>query len=132
MLSEEVAIANAIYIGYASPNSLVYENEEYKEEMGDEAIEILYGVAEDMAYSYSPYYRSFDPEIQAYVNTLWEGLKTENSTELWVHITAAVITASVIGLSIYSIYVKRQRSKSYRKRDKELKLKRRPDAEGTK
>ena len=41
MLSEEPAIANAEYICYASPNALVYNNEQYKDDMGEEAIEVL-------------------------------------------------------------------------------------------
>ena len=42
MLSEEPAIANAEYIYYASPNSAVYESEVYMDDMGEEAMEILY------------------------------------------------------------------------------------------
>jgi hypothetical protein len=33
MLSEEAAVANAIYNGYASPNTLVQNSEEYREEI---------------------------------------------------------------------------------------------------
>ena len=71
MLSEEPAVANAVYIGYASPNSLVYNNEEYIEQMGEEAMEILYGMdASELnaSYPYSPYYRAYTDDIQAYVN----------------------------------------------------------------
>ena len=42
MLSAEPAIANAEYIYYASPNSLVYEDEGYLEDIGEEAVAILY------------------------------------------------------------------------------------------
>ena len=42
MLSPEPAIANAEYIYYASPNSLVYEDEGYIEEMGEDTMAILY------------------------------------------------------------------------------------------
>ena len=79
MLSEEAAIANAEYIGYASPNSLVYNNEEYIEYMGEEAIELLYGESSqniNSEYPYDPFYHSSDDETQAYVNGLWEELKT--------------------------------------------------------
>ena len=41
MLSPEPAIANAEYIYYASPNSLVYEDEGYIEEMGEDTMAIL-------------------------------------------------------------------------------------------
>ena len=44
MLSEEAAVANAVYIGYASPNTAVTENEEYSL-YGNE---ILYPADEDM------------------------------------------------------------------------------------
>jgi spermidine/putrescine transport system substrate-binding protein len=56
MLSEEAAIANALYIGYASPNSLVYESEDYIDEMGEEAIEVLYSdVDVNENYAFDPY-----------------------------------------------------------------------------
>ena len=76
MLSEEPAIANAEYICYASPNSLVYENADYAEEMGEEAMEILYPGLEDFAALYNEYaYRNLDPDTLDYLNTLWEELK---------------------------------------------------------
>ncbi len=122
MMSEEVAIANAIYIGYASPNTLVYENAEYAEEMGDYAMQILYGASQsDINAEYNAMYGTacysmFDEDIQAHVNTLWESLKTENATELWVHITCGIIIGSLLSLAIYTTYVKKKRSKHYRKR----------------
>ena len=76
MLSEEPAIANAEYIWYASPNSAVVENEDYIEEMGDEAMAILYPDIEDFSALYNEYaYRNLDDEFLDYVNTLWESLK---------------------------------------------------------
>lgn len=76
MLSEEAAVANAEYIYYASPNSLVYENEDYIEEMGEEAMEILYPDIENFAENYNKYaYRNLDQETLYYINTLWENVK---------------------------------------------------------
>ncbi len=76
MLSAEPAIANAEYISYASPNSIVYNDEGYIEDMGEEAMEILYPEIEDFAALYNAYaYRSLDSEMLDYVNTLWETLK---------------------------------------------------------
>lgn len=75
MLSEEPAIANAEYIQYASPNSLVYENEEYKANMGADAIEILYPEMENFAELYNKNaYRNLSNEMLDYVNSLWENL----------------------------------------------------------
>ena len=128
MLTEAPAVANALYIGYASPNELVKNSEEYAEEMGEEAMDILYGVAPDeVNASYiknfgTPCYKNFTPEIQSYTNTLWETLKTENATELWVHITTGVIVAAVLTLAIYTTYIKKKRSRDYRLRDKAKKM----------
>ena len=76
MLSAEPAIANAEYIYYASPNSLVYEDADYADELGEEAMEILYPGIEDFGALYNEYaYRNLDAETLDYVNTLWEELK---------------------------------------------------------
>lgn len=76
MLSAEPAIANAEYIYYASPNALVYEDEGYLEDIGEEAAAILYPDVEDFAERYNRYaFRNLDSETLDYVNTLWENLK---------------------------------------------------------
>ena len=76
MLSEEAAIANAEYIYYASPNSIVYNNEEYLDDLGEETIAILYPEMGDFSELYNAYaYRNLDDEMLDYVNTLWEELK---------------------------------------------------------
>ncbi len=126
MLSEEVAVANALYIGYASPNVLVQNSEEYREEMGEELLAILYSEEDvNAAYPFDPYYHSFSdtdvyrPDMQAYVNGLWEELKTESAIELWVHIATAVILLIVIVPAVYSIYIKKKRSRFYRRQSKQ-------------
>ena len=76
MLSAEPAIANAEYIYYATPNSLVYEDEGYLEDIGEEAASILYPDVEDFAESYNQFaFRNLDGETLDYVNSLWENLK---------------------------------------------------------
>ncbi len=76
MLSPEPAIANAEFIYYASPNSAVYTDPGYIEEMGEEAMEILYPEISDFRTRYNEYaYRSLDEETMNYVNSLWETLK---------------------------------------------------------
>jgi tryptophanyl-tRNA synthetase len=134
MIGVEAATANALYIGYASPNKEVVESEYYQEMLdynystdNIDAWEILYGKTKDEAnvdYSYNPayedYYKNGDIDIQAHVTSLWESLKTENSTELWIHITSIAIVVGVLGIAIYSTYIKKKRSKFYRDRDREL------------
>lgn len=76
MLSPEPAIANAEYIYYASPNSAVFDDEGYQEEMGEEAMEILYPEIGDFSALYNKYaYRNLDPDMLDYVTSLWETLK---------------------------------------------------------
>jgi len=76
MLSPEAAIANAEYIYYASPNAAVYEDAGYIDEMGEEAMEILYPGIEDFAAVYNQAaYRNLDQDMLDYINTLWENFK---------------------------------------------------------
>ena len=137
MIGETAAVANATYIGYASPNTAVIESEEYQEAMAEYSYEGENGEnAYDLLYNNSPdtvnakynalfpdktdpaCYRSFSPETQARINTLWEDLKIDGSTELWVHISSIAIVVSVLSLAVYSTYVKKKRSKHYRVRKK--------------
>ena len=75
MLSEEPAVANALYTYYASPNSAVYENEGYIEEMGD-AIEVLYPDLGDFSAQYNRLaFRNMDADMLSYMTTLWENVK---------------------------------------------------------
>ncbi len=136
MISEEPAVENALMIGYASPNTAVRESEEYKEylleefpylsESGENAYDLLYSYTPDTVNAtYNAKfpeivdpacYRSFSSDIQARVNTLWENLKIHGSTELWVHITSIGIIALVLGYALYAMYIRKKRSKHYRKR----------------
>ena len=77
MLSEEAAIANAEYICYASPNALVYNNETYIEDMGEDAIAILYPENFNFAEKYDANcYKDLDKDTKQYLNSLWEKFKT--------------------------------------------------------
>ena len=76
MLSEEPAIANAEYIYYASPNSLVYNNADYQEELGEETMDVLYRFTDNFNDSLNKYaYYNLDAETLGYITTLWETLK---------------------------------------------------------
>ena len=76
MLSEDAAIANAEYTYYASPNSIVYTNDSYIEEMGGEVMEVLYPELDSFAEAYNKLaYRNLDNETLSNLNTLWENIK---------------------------------------------------------
>ena len=76
MLSPEPAIANAEYTYYASPNKVVYNDAEYIDYMGEEAMEVLYPGIENFAELYNEFaYRNLDADTLDYINTLWENVK---------------------------------------------------------
>ncbi len=69
LLEPEIALANAEYIGYASPNIAVVENEDYCY-YGNE---ILYPKQEDTPKTY--YYHDINSEIRSYYENLWIEVK---------------------------------------------------------
>ncbi len=76
MLSEDPAIANAEYTYYASPNRIVYENPRYLEEMGEDAIRVLYPEMEDFSARYNEMaYHNLSTELLQYLHSLWENVK---------------------------------------------------------
>ena len=66
LLEPEIALANAEYICYASPNTSVVENENYS--LKDE--EILYPSEEDMPIC--EYFHDLPADIRSYYESLWE------------------------------------------------------------
>ncbi len=68
LLEPEIALANAEYICYASPNTSVVENENYS--LKDE--EILYPSEEDMPVC--EYFHDLPEEIRSYYESLWEAV----------------------------------------------------------
>lgn len=71
LLEPEVALANAEYICYASPNTAVVSNEEYS--LKDS--EILYPSEEEKPKT--QYFHDLDPEIRSYYEHLWEDILRE-------------------------------------------------------
>ncbi len=114
MLSEEIAIANAEYICYASPNTLVTESEAYAEYMGEDWMEILYPEGFDLKVDYDNYcYKNLPSETLSLVNELWEELKIDSSLGAWVYISCILIISVLLIWGIWSFIVKKKRSKYY-------------------
>ena len=113
MLSEDAAIANAEYIGYASPNTLVRDSAEYAEYMNEihpDAYDILY--PENVEFLTS-YFKNQSNETRSYMNTLWEDLKIESSFGGWIYIACAVIVVLLAAWAIFSSIRKKNRAKKY-------------------
>ncbi len=142
MLRKDIGTANALYIGYATPNDAVKNSVEYQkllsynyditgyDDNGDEitlvsAYDVLYKDDDEyfkICSSYSNYFKGMyngeEVDIQSHVNSLWETLKIQDSTEPWIHVASIVIVVGVFAIAIYSTYIKKKRSRDYRMRDK--------------
>ena len=70
---EEAAVANSLMHCYSSPNTLVVNNAEYREEMGEEALAALYPADYNFAENYNQYaFRNLDTATLDYMTALWE------------------------------------------------------------
>lgn len=109
MLSDEIAIANAEYVAYASPNDNVKDSEVYIADMTDwneNVMDILYP---DSVEFKTTYFESLEPETLALQNSLWESLKIENSVEPWIYITSMIIILLILGVLLYNYIIKKIR-----------------------
>ncbi|MCQ2427507.1 MAG: extracellular solute-binding protein [Clostridia bacterium] len=119
MLSEEAAVANAEMLCYASPNSLVIENEEYIEYMSDiheDAMDILYPEGLDFKAKYEQYaYLGLDAETNKLMNSLWSQLKVsaeEDEVEITNYISLGIL-AVIAGTAVFFFIRKKKRAKYY-------------------
>jgi spermidine/putrescine transport system substrate-binding protein len=100
MLSEEPAVANALYTYYASPNRVVRENAEYKEEMEgimEGAYELMYDTADVKATAY----KNLPGDQLALINNLWEELKSDIEISPLIYVLCAVIVVALASFGIF-------------------------------
>ena len=105
------AIANAEYICYASPNTLVTENETYLEDMQEMHPDIDYVLYGADAYK-TQFFENLPEEQLMLINELWEDLKIESSINVSIIVMAAVIAGGAVAAGIF-FYVRRYRRKRY-------------------
>lgn len=110
MLSEETAVANAEYICYASPHTLVVQNEEYIEVMQEihpDAMDILYNSAQSVP---TQYFKNLDQEQLETINSLWDSLKIESTIGVTVYVVSGVIIAFLVAFGVtHAIKMHRRR-----------------------
>lgn len=115
MLDPEIARANAEYICYASPHTEVFNNEDYiaymNEEIHPEAIDILYNNFEKDFINEG--FIALDDETQEYLNSLWDSLKVEGTTPLYLYVTSAVIIVALVVAIIFFTIRRKRREKTY-------------------
>lgn len=114
------SLANDFFLDPEDENNPT--DEEYAEaaEKAEEIFALLYEFDGDFEYTHNPIYRNFEPDIQRHTNSLWEELKIYGTSELWVHLTSGALILTVLVWAIYSVAVKKYRSRNYRLRDKAL------------
>ena len=107
MLSKEIAIANAEYICYASPNTQVIEDPEYLEylsELHPDAIDILYPELADYK---TESYLNLPADMRKYEYELWEELMVYGESDVGIYVTAAVFAVAIVAMVTYSLIKKK-------------------------
>jgi spermidine/putrescine-binding protein len=107
MLSKEIAIANAEYICYASPNTQVIEDPgylEYLQALHPDAIDILYPELENYK---TESYLNLSADMRKYEYELWEELMVYGESDVGIYIIAGIFAAVIVAMVTYSLIKKR-------------------------
>ena len=107
MLEEEIAVANANWICYASPHALVLESADY-DLKGDP---VLYPAEDKMPKTES--FENLSYDIQNYMSQLWSELKVEGNTNIDAYIGLSVTFVLIIVFAIFKFAQKKKREKYY-------------------
>lgn len=107
LLREDVAVANANCIGYASPHKLVVESEAY-DYKGNE---ILYPSDENRPKT--QIFGNLDYDTQNYMTMLWNELKIEGNSIMDAYIGLSVTAVLVCSFAIYRFVKKKKREALY-------------------
>ena len=112
MLTRDPAVASAEFIYYASPNSIVYTDEEYIEEMGEDVMEVLY--PEDFNFKEEldeNGFRDLDPETLQMIADLWEELKISGGMPTHIYVEAAALAVLIAAVCLYFLIRRLRRSR---------------------
>jgi spermidine/putrescine transport system substrate-binding protein len=107
MCEEEIAVANANWICYASPHALVLESADY-DLKGDP---VLYPAEDKMPKTES--FENLSYDIQNYMSQLWSELKVEGNTNIDAYIGLSVTFVLIIVFAIFKFAQKKKREKYY-------------------
>ena len=113
MCSERIAVANAEYHYYASPNELVVNNAGYQEYMNsihEDAMDILYDSVGDVE---AQPYLNLTQEKLVMLNDLWEELKVESRIGKGIYIWCLVILLALTAWAILGFLRKRRWARLY-------------------
>lgn len=106
MMEPEIALANAEYIYYATPNKAVLENDEYS--LADSRA--VYPEDGDIAHSQT--FHNLPNETLQYMNTLWMKVKGGNNSE-WIYRMFFICVAAIFAVIVITVIRKRKMKKYY-------------------
>ena len=107
MLEEDIAVANANWICYASPHALVLESDDY--DLKGEPV--LYPEESEMPKTES--FENLSYDIQNYMSQLWSELKVEGNTNIDAYIGLSVTIVLVVVFAVFKFVQKKKREKYY-------------------
>ena len=107
MLEEEIAVANANYICYATPHSLVLESDDY--DLKGEPV--LYPDPQNTPRT--EMFENLDYETQNYMNMLWNELKIEGNSNIDAYIGLSVTAIIIVVYALYKFIKKKKREAMY-------------------
>ena len=108
MLDPEVALSNAFYIGYATPNTGVLNNPEYAEMRENP---YLYPEKEDMPDT--EYFHNLPQESLLRLSELWNEIRVHGNDITDVYIGFAFVAAAAVIFSIRKSYIRKKREYWY-------------------
>lgn len=108
LLDPQVALSNAFYLGYASPNVSVLENEDYAEYRNNE---YLYPSKENMPNV--EYFHNLPQETLDLMSSLWNDVKAAGGSNVHIYVGFGICGAAIIIFLTYSHIIKKRREKWY-------------------
>lgn len=108
LLDPQVAYSNAVYIGYASPNTSVLENEDYAEYASNQ-----YLYPDDEHMPDTEYFFNLPQETLLQFSNLWNDIKVSGSSNVHIYIGFGVVAALVVAYTVYKYVTKKKREYWY-------------------
>ena len=108
LLDPEVALSNAYYIGYATPNKGVLDNPEYAEMRNNE---YLYPSKEDMPKV--EYFHNLPQESLLRLSELWNEIRIHGTDNTHIYVGFAIVGLAVVVFSIRKTYIRKKREYWY-------------------
>ena len=108
MLEPEIALSNALYIGYATPNRGVLDHPDYAEMLNNE---YLYPDKDNMPKT--EYFHNLPQETLSFVSDLWNQIKIYGSDNTHIYIGFGTVGAAALIFLIRKSIIKKRREYWY-------------------